>query len=401
MKKPFLCATLLALSLSVFAPGASAQSVAIMGANDSPWNEEVRSKIEATGFFDTVDAVDLYTVTPTLEELEGYCAVLAYTDSDPANSVALGDNLADYVDAGGGVVAAVFATASAPWEGRFNDENYWAIQPTSQQQNTEAFLGTIFLPGHPILEGVSSFDGGTSSYRPSADSLHPEAVRVANWTGDDNIPLIATRFINDVPRVDLGFYPPSTDSRDDFWVASTDGARIMANALLYVCNSYDLAISKSATPNPVEAGSDLTYTIEISNAGPSTAANVVMTDILPTGVDFVSVSPAAACSQAAGTLTCSLGDLEKDTSASVTVVVIPQTEGLITNEASVTAEGTDVNPENNSATVTTTILAAPLVPAALTGGGCSLDNGSKMANFGVLGMSVAILAMGLIRRRAH
>lgn len=212
---------------------AQAQSrVAIMASPaTSAWNSEVQAKLVATGMFSAVDVYDLAAVTPTLAQMQGYCALLVYTDDDPVDPVAFGDALADYVDGGGGVVASVFATASIPIEGRFNTANYGAIQPTGQQQGTVQTLGTIFVPGHPILAGVVSFDGGASSYRPSADSLHPQATRIANWTGTDNIALIATREINGVRRVDLGFYPPSTDSRDDFWVASTDGARIMANSL--------------------------------------------------------------------------------------------------------------------------------------------------------------------------
>src|SRR5690606_24692229 len=34
-------------------------------------------------------------------------------------------------------------------------------------------------------------------------------------------------------RVDLGFFPPSSDRGPANWDASTDGARLMANALLY------------------------------------------------------------------------------------------------------------------------------------------------------------------------
>lgn len=229
----------LLLTATLVAPAALAQNrVAIMASPGTPaWNSEIQAKLQATGMFSAVDVYDLAAVTPTLAQMQGYCALLVFTDDDPANPIAFGDALADYVDGGGGVVASVFATASIPIEGRFNTANYWAIQPTGQQQGTVQTLGTIFVPGHPILAGVVSFDGGTSSYRPSADSLHPQATRIANWTGTDNIALIATREINGVRRVDLGFYPPSTDSRADFWVASTDGARIMANSLTWVCSS--------------------------------------------------------------------------------------------------------------------------------------------------------------------
>jgi hypothetical protein len=204
-----------------------------MGRPGNPdWNTEVQNKLIATGLFTTVDAYDL-GITPTLEQMQSYDAILVYTDGGISNPVTFGDDLANYVDSGGGVVAAVFATASLPVQGRFDTDNYWAIQPTGSQNGHET-LGTIFVPDHPILNGVTSFDGGSKSYRPSADSLHPTATRIANWTGSGNIALIATRVINGVRRADLGFYPPSNDSRSDLWINTTDGAKIMANALLWV-----------------------------------------------------------------------------------------------------------------------------------------------------------------------
>ena len=49
----------------------------------------------------------------------------------------------------------------------------------------------------------------------------------------------------------------------------------------------DLSITKSATPNPVVAGQNVTYTVTVANAGPSDAAGVNVTDFLPAGVSFV------------------------------------------------------------------------------------------------------------------
>jgi hypothetical protein len=232
LRNALAAAGLLVISTAAIAQG---PRVAIMAApGTASWNTEVQGKLVATGLFSAVDVYDLTSVTPTLAQMRQYAALLVFTDHNPVDPTTFGNNLADYVDVGGGVVASVFATASIPIEGRFNTDNYWAIQPTDQQEGTEETLGTVFVPGHPIMVGVTTFDGGTSSYRPSADSLHAQATRIANWTGGDNIALIATRVIGSARRVDLGFYPPSTDSRADFWIASTDGAKIMANSLVWV-----------------------------------------------------------------------------------------------------------------------------------------------------------------------
>lgn len=60
---------------------------------------------------------------------------------------------------------------------------------------------------------------------------------VAHWS--DGQPLVGAR---DGPVggriVGLNFYPPSSDARGDFWDLTTDGARLMANALLYVASAF-------------------------------------------------------------------------------------------------------------------------------------------------------------------
>ncbi|HEX5033737.1 MAG TPA: DUF11 domain-containing protein [bacterium] len=365
--------TLLSLTfLSIHSTQVAAQSVAIMGApNDVVWNDEVQSKLVGTGLFDVVDVYDTQDLTPTLDEMNGYCGVLAYTDTNPLDPTAFGDNLADYVDGGGGVVAAVFAVAGIPWAGRFDTENYWVIGPDEEGGLGQQTLGTIFVPDHPILAGVTSFDGGTASYMPE-DVLHPEAIRVADWSGG-TIPLVATRLINGVRRADLGFFPPSTDSRDDFWVASTDGALLMANALLWVCaGSVDLVLTKSATPSPATVGTNLVYALAVTNQGPGDATGVQLTDTLPDSVSFVSASPEGLCSAAGSTVTCDLGDLAANASANVTLTVLPNSSGIVTNTASVTADQDEDNPDDNTATVETTVNPAPLNPE-ISGGGCSLS----------------------------
>src|SRR3989475_10060245 len=59
---------------------------------------------------------------------------------------------------------------------------------------------------------------------------------------------------------------------------------------LEVTGSADLSITKTDNPDPVNAGATLTYTVTVTNGGPSTAANVQATDNLPAGVTFQSAS---------------------------------------------------------------------------------------------------------------
>jgi len=54
--------------------------------------------------------------------------------------------------------------------------------------------------------------------------------------------------------------------------------------------SADLVITKTGSPNPVQAGNNVTYTIRVENCGPSPAVNVSVSDPTPAGTTFVSAS---------------------------------------------------------------------------------------------------------------
>src|SRR5207244_1654496 len=52
----------------------------------------------------------------------------------------------------------------------------------------------------------------------------------------------------------------------------------------------DLSVTKTGSPNPVNAGSNLTYSITLNNAGPSSAGPDTLVDPIPSGTTFASVT---------------------------------------------------------------------------------------------------------------
>ncbi|MFZ5863100.1 MAG: DUF11 domain-containing protein [Nitrospirota bacterium] len=117
----------------------------------------------------------------------------------------------------------------------------------------------------------------------------------------------------------------------------------------------DVSITKTDAPDPVLVGQNLTYTITVTNNGPNSATNVVMTDPLPAGATFVSSSTTQGSCTGTTTVSCTLGTLINGASATVTIVVTPTAAGTLSNTASVTANETDPNTANNSAPGTTTV----------------------------------------------
>jgi uncharacterized repeat protein (TIGR01451 family) len=120
----------------------------------------------------------------------------------------------------------------------------------------------------------------------------------------------------------------------------------------------DLEISKADSPDPVTVGDNLTYTITVTNNGPDAAANVVVTDILPSGVTFVSASPG--CVHAAGVVTCNLGTIAVGDSVTITIVVTVTAPGTISNTATVTSDTLDPNTANNSDAEPTEVQSGPI-----------------------------------------
>jgi len=131
-----------------------------------------------------------------------------------------------------------------------------------------------------------------------------------------------------------------------------------------VNTSADLSITKSDSPDPVTAGGNLTWTLTVSNAGPSDAQNVVVTDSLPANTTFVSVTPSdasfsctAPSAGSGGVVTCNKATLASGASATITLIAQVRsstTSGTtISNTATVAAQTSDPSAGNNSATTTT------------------------------------------------
>lgn len=112
----------------------------------------------------------------------------------------------------------------------------------------------------------------------------------------------------------------------------------------------DLSVVKTDQTDPVVVGQDLSYTLVVTNNGPSLATNVVLTDTPPPGVIFVSAVPSqGTCSHNAGVVTCSLGTLAAGAQATVTVTIQPTVNniGTIVNISEVRSDAIDPTPNDN------------------------------------------------------
>ena len=203
-------------------------------AADSAGNHsDVETTLVSTGLLDSVTIggpVDS-NFTPTLSELQQYGAIFVW-GSAGWDGNAFGNVLADYMDSGGGVVIAVFAQRSGSAvgvAGRMLTDNYLPYVPANHQFDTVSLV-TGSVPTHPIMSGVSPFGGTTVAYHDGAH--YSGATLVASL--NNGRPLVAVMQPTAGRSVLLGFYPVAT-----FWDTGTDGARLMANALLWAaCRNW-------------------------------------------------------------------------------------------------------------------------------------------------------------------
>jgi uncharacterized repeat protein (TIGR01451 family) len=127
-------------------------------------------------------------------------------------------------------------------------------------------------------------------------------------------------------------------------------------------SAADAGVTKTGSASVV-AGTNISYTITVSNSGPDAAQDVTLDDVLPPNTTFVSLTqntgPAAACTTpivgANGAVSCNFIALGNGASAQFTLVVEAGNTTSVSNTATVTTISSDNNPSNDSATFVTTV----------------------------------------------
>ncbi|MHC4499126.1 MAG: DUF11 domain-containing protein, partial [Planctomycetota bacterium] len=188
------------------------------------------------------------------------------------------------------------------------------------------------IPGFPTCtEAGGEFTCGPVDLAPGPSDPVTIVVAVHASTPDGTI-------LSNSASVTANEHDPDQDNNSD------------TEDTLVTTQEADLEVTKTDSPDPVEVEKALTYTIQVTNNGPGDATDVTLTDVLPADVTFASVTPGApTCTQAGGQVTCNLGGLTNGSHTTVTLVVTPTMEGVITNTVSVTGTQPDLVPDNNRA----------------------------------------------------
>ncbi|MGB7282869.1 MAG: C25 family cysteine peptidase [Candidatus Acidiferrum sp.] len=204
--------------------------------------------------------------------------------------------------------------------------------------------------------------GGTGTITCTISSLAVNATA--------NFPLVVKASLGDTPGSTItntaNINVPCSSSSDP------NCANNSASTTIYVASptQADLAITKTANPDPVDQGTNLEYTLQVTNNGPAVAQGVTVSDPLPSEVSYLSVSTSqGTCTYTASTTTvsCSLGSVTVGEIVVITINASANTFSsatLATNTATVSATTSDPDPSNNTASFTSTIAAPTAVQLA-------------------------------------
>lgn len=221
---------------------------------------------------------------------------------------------------------------------------------TSGDKNN-IFASTLFADSSNA--GFVNNDGLTPNYAIFAGSA-------AHNAGDNvHCPIIDQRDYRRDTACDIGAYEISADKPNNLQLA-------------------DLKVEVTSNSVTQGGGGQLTFTVTITNKGPSAATNVILTGKLPPWgmpeANGMTTNNAGTCSLTTSGFTCNLGTINAYASAQVYVVVFPKQEGTLILEADAVADQTDTfRPDS------TTVASTTASPGS--GNNVGGNNGGVIGNF--------------------
>ena len=189
----------------------------------------------------------------------------------------LGDALADYQDqkgseGSGGVVveAGPMITGSTAITGRWRDEVYNPVPFTGYSYGSRS-IGTIYVPGHPLLNGVTTL--GSTFFTNTVYSVTSGATRIADW--NDGLVLLATKLnptvSNGARSVAMPFFAPwfyCQGSCHQLVVNALKWASRQPNPVLLTMPiqlSYESHVYPDDTPVTTSPQDDITVKVEVKD----------------------------------------------------------------------------------------------------------------------------------------
>jgi uncharacterized repeat protein (TIGR01451 family) len=300
--------------------------------------------------------------------------------------------------------ASITLVVSAPTSGGTvsNTASVAATTPDGNAANNQASTSTTVNAAADLSIAVADspdpvFGSGLLRYAIDVTNLGPNTasgITVSNSLPAGNVTFISasgsgwtclpsgqqvscTRpslLVGAAPTITITVQAPSesTTLSDTATVTSTSSdlepANNTAMVLTSVLSAADLSVALVDSPDPVTTTGTLTYTITPNNAGPSVAADVVVTTDLPGGAVFQGATGINwACTAIGQQVMCTTPSLALGAAPAITIATsAPGVDGSITATASISSATADAVPGNNSASQGTVVNAPSDLALELT-----------------------------------
>jgi uncharacterized repeat protein (TIGR01451 family) len=146
---------------------------------------------------------------------------------------------------------------------------------------------------------------------------------------------------------------------NEVYIASADYDPWTDNNVAYAYTTVqpqaDLAIAKSSQPDIVRVGRPMTYTLVVTNNGPSIATGIRVTDTLSESMELLVIWSSADCDDTPGLITCDLYPMGSGSVVEIAIVARPTQVGTVVNTAHVSGDIHDRRADNNVATETVVV----------------------------------------------
>ena len=243
--------------------------------------------------------------------------------------------------------------------------------PTPTVGSNVTFTLTVTNNGPSASTGFTVVDALPTGYTYVSDTgagATSETGGTVTWTNVASLANGATSSIDIVATVlATGTYGNTATITASNETDSTPGNDSSTNTPVPVA-AADLSIAKTASSGTPIVGSNVTFTLTVTNNGPSASTGFTVVDALPTGYTYVSDTGAGATSETGGTVTwTNVASLANGATSSIDIVATVKATGVYGNTATITASNeTDSTPGNDSSTNTPVPVAAADLSIAKT-----------------------------------
>jgi uncharacterized repeat protein (TIGR01451 family) len=268
-----------------------------------------------------------------------------------------------------GLVGKVSVSLKGVTHGFPDDIDIILVSPSGQKVVLMSDTGG----GHSITNLNLTFDDSASSGLPDSAQIVSGTYKPTDFEAGDSFPPPApagavstflSGFNGSNPNGNWSLYVVDDASGD---AGSISGWSLSITTINPVSAADNLVVTVTDSPDPVFVGAGLTYTITLTNRGPSAATGVFLSDILAPGVTLVSSNTTfGTFALTPTTVTINVGTLPSGAGLVATLRVSPSIAGIISNTATATNSPAqvDLDPNSNIAITTTTVLSPS--PATLS-----------------------------------